>query len=1479
MYPNNIGALWTLFKELKKAESHSDQLVGELEETLKAEKKKIAGAQHKEMVELVKKWEDKIKEQQGFYEQYQAQMEELRGQISDLHDQLMEADKHYRQTLKAKESEIYEKASVQQIRPEEFGATLQRLRRDFQVIAQKYQNLKLPGFVNYLNYVFSAQRKADYEQLILIRATAELVFHWVERMVPQMSSQQKSHLQTEYDSSLEELKRRHAAEIKGLKDRFDRAIREEEVRLQESVDSMISDEDLDRGIAASQATRKKLRDVQKTLISHEDVLVQAWFAVSVRQMFEGRTCGVIEKKFSRLMDGNGMTQFPTTVTADFPAHWMIDPTPGSELGVSLTHSFMYQMLASVPVSRLTYLVIDPEYQGASVTPFFEALQKIPDLFFQRKIVFNRQDITRSLNEVNQQLTSVLQTKLGSQYQDVYSAQEQIRDYVVQNYLLVLYDFPFGFDAASLNTLRKIMQMGPRCGAHVIIVNGNNARERSNDMAVQLQPIPELCMQVQVNGRSCSLFGLPFYVEPMPDQSTFSNFLSKYLLVQEGIRNQGIAFPPMIKSFVEESDEERFRQLGSGIYARLQGIGKRVCAAVPETTPESMDVGYIRYPSDIFGESPWFSAIQRSFGTPDGSGIVMPLSFELRRSMNLILESSGDGQREVTAMTDYLAWSFISSFPVNDVKLMMFDPVNMGSSARGVMDVLSAVPELFQEGQIIIRQDELIHVIDDLERHIVDFKNNKLGNEYSSFVDYNLGTKHRKVPARLLVFYDFPNACHQALGRIQNILKNGSQCGIYTVLCTSAQANPGRYEQNAEIWKQIRQMCTTIVCKQGRYMLTPFNLPVGIPTIPSGQVREEYLKKYQVESEKKKKKGFSLDDILPETLFGGNSRESLRIPVGVGDGDKVSELVIGVGQSHFGLISGPPGSGKSVLMHTIIVSAMMNYSPEELQLYLMDFKDGVEFKCYDEHHMPHIRLLALSAMQEFGLSILEELGRELNRRSDIFKAIPVAGLKEYRQRTGKKMPRILLVMDEFQNLYDPESNRKLADRCAHLTVDLIARGRSYGINILMATQSTKRISTLSLGKDSIEMMRMRIGLKCNENDCYYLFGDSKSRDALRMMAGPTGTAVIDRDYMDDPLEGFRTAYISPEERERYLKTIETTFVDMEAHTAVFEGAQQFPLLDYCRQIHLSISRDPIPVIHLGNPIKVAPAYTLRMDRKIRHNLLICGSDDVISANLIQVYTFSALMNLNSTVYVVDGDRMTDEPGGGDYYAVYERFGSRFHAVEREKDIVQMIHNTYEKFLEWKQENSKEHVFIIVRSLQFVELIRRMLTGKVVREDEYLAAEEKKEEEALPEATQEDPFARFFAIAERRSAEEKKPASRSSDTNASVKLRTMISDGNAYGIHFVFSVSDYQTVRETMTMGAENTLNKFPERIIFSLNDNDAMRLIDGAVLSKMPKDVKHLVLINQDGVKQEDGSVGPYQLKPFIMPEADELVESLWHKKK
>src|SRR6185295_11448277 len=81
----------------------------------------------------------------------------------------------------------------------------------------------------------------------------------------------------------------------------------------------------------------------------------------------------------------------------------------------------------------------------------------------------------------------------------------------------------------------------------------------------------------------------------------------------------------------------------------------------------------------------------------------------------------------------------------------------------------------------------------------------------------------------------------------------------------------------------------------------------------------------------------------DKIWTGDSRKGIAVPIGRLGATKRQALDLGKGTAQHGLIAGKTGSGKSTLLHAIITNLGLTYSPDEIELYLIDFKKGVEFK--------------------------------------------------------------------------------------------------------------------------------------------------------------------------------------------------------------------------------------------------------------------------------------------------------------------------------------------------------------------------------------------------------------------------------------------------------------------------------------------------------------------------------------------------------
>ncbi|GAA4961544.1 FtsK/SpoIIIE domain-containing protein [Actinoplanes utahensis] len=208
-------------------------------------------------------------------------------------------------------------------------------------------------------------------------------------------------------------------------------------------------------------------------------------------------------------------------------------------------------------------------------------------------------------------------------------------------------------------------------------------------------------------------------------------------------------------------------------------------------------------------------------------------------------------------------------------------------------------------------------------------------------------------------------------------------------------------------------------------------------------------------------------LMPHQIWQQSSATGLRAVVGR-DGRIPYDLVLDDATPHM-LLAGRSGAGKTNLLLILLYALASRYSPDELGLYLLDFKEGVSFVEFtptvkDPSWIPHARTVGIESDREYGLAVLQALAREMNRRAAALKAAGVTKLADLRANSDVALPRLVVVIDEFQVLFG--ANDALARDAVAALEDLARKGRSYGIHLILASQTLAGIEALYTKKDSI-----------------------------------------------------------------------------------------------------------------------------------------------------------------------------------------------------------------------------------------------------------------------------------------------------------------------------------------------------------------------------------------------------------------------------
>ncbi|MDP6822038.1 MAG: DNA translocase FtsK [Dehalococcoidia bacterium] len=167
---------------------------------------------------------------------------------------------------------------------------------------------------------------------------------------------------------------------------------------------------------------------------------------------------------------------------------------------------------------------------------------------------------------------------------------------------------------------------------------------------------------------------------------------------------------------------------------------------------------------------------------------------------------------------------------------------------------------------------------------------------------------------------------------------------------------------------------------------------------------------------------------------------LPVPLGVGSGGE--NVVIDLARMPHLLVAGATGSGKSVCMNTIATGLLMNRTPEQVRIVMIDPK-RVELTPYTG--VPH--LYAPPVVEpDVAVGILKALVEEMSERFKVLERAGVRNIVAYNEGAATKMPYLVIMVDELADLMLTS-----ASEVERLLCRLAQLGRATGIHLIIATQ--------------------------------------------------------------------------------------------------------------------------------------------------------------------------------------------------------------------------------------------------------------------------------------------------------------------------------------------------------------------------------------------------------------------------------------------
>ncbi|MEI6179197.1 MAG: type VII secretion protein EssC, partial [Chloroflexales bacterium] len=227
------------------------------------------------------------------------------------------------------------------------------------------------------------------------------------------------------------------------------------------------------------------------------------------------------------------------------------------------------------------------------------------------------------------------------------------------------------------------------------------------------------------------------------------------------------------------------------------------------------------------------------------------------------------------------------------------------------------------------------------------------------------------------------------------------------------------------------------------------------------------------------------------------------------------LTVALADGHVG-IYGAPGSGKTTLLQTLVLSLALEHTPDQVNLYLLDF-GGRRLKIFEP--LPHVGSIVLPGANEHVARLFAMLLREIEHRKDELVSAGESSFAAYHRRIAGAPPAIVVMIDNytaFANDY-PEQAEEL--------VKVASEGGNLGIHLVLAAGTTNAIP-LRLANS----LALALALELNDSGEYPIIVGRT--DGLLPAKGVRGRGLL---RATPPLE-FQTAQPSDQSGDRGLREL-------------------------------------------------------------------------------------------------------------------------------------------------------------------------------------------------------------------------------------------------------------------------------------------------------------------------------------------------------
>ncbi len=766
---------------------------------------------------------------------------------------------------------------------------------------------------------------------------------------------------------------------------------------------------------------------------------------------------------------------------------------------------------------------------------------------------------------------------------------------------------------------------------------------------------------------------------------------------------------------------------------------------------------------------------------------LPALMTFPERASILIRSTRQGRDSGVDLLRSVMLRLLTTLPPGQVRFTLIDPVGLGESFAGFMHLADADEDLV--GSRIWSEPEHIEQrLADLTLHMEQVIQKYLRNEFDSIDRYNEQAGALAEPYRYVVIADLPtNLTPESLQRLDSILKSGRRCGVFTLILQNAWKKLPPGVENLDL-----EGHTVVLEHDGKDAVWTdpvygrFSYIVDRP--PPDALLTSVLRRIGEAAHRGARVEVPFGQIAPsdDQAWSCDCGAGLSVPIGKCGATRIQHLSLGKGVAQHVLITGKTGSGKSTLLHVLTTNLALWYGPDQVELYLVDFKKGVEFKCYARHGLPHARAIAIESDREFGLSVLQKLDRKMQDRGELFRDAGVQDLTAFRRaRPQTALPRAVLLVDEFQELFTHDD--QIAQQAGLLLDRLVRQGRAFGIHVILGTQTLA--AGLGLPRGTTGQMAVRIALQCSEADSQLILNDDNT--AARLLRRSGEALYNDAGGLVEGNSPFQVAWLPDDERDQYLELLQKRASDIgDEPPIVFEGGRPADIKTNRPLAQLLSAGRPAkppgdPSAWLGEPVSIKAPTAAGFSQRSGTNLMIVGQQQdmalqVVTSVLVSLMAQHPTDNARFTLFDGSPSESFESDGLQSLAALSPDAARIVPWRDVSTELAAMVNELHKRFD--KDIRNLPSIYLIVYGLQRFRVLRRS------EEDLGFSMDQETQPQAPPD--------RQFA--------------------------ELIREGPMLGLHTIVWSDSLASIERALDRA---TLREFDQRVLFQVSADDSSELIE------------------------------------------------------